>query len=127
MKWIFSVIAVLCLSGINPIYADDDHRFPMDLHDLGLTKQQHRSLEEAMKEYQYAYRRYHHQNERAQEELNALFLNSSFDAEAFRAKSLEMERGSIEIRIRLFERLHTILTPEQKRRFSRHLEELDSE
>lgn len=88
----------------------DDHRFPMDLHDFGTDKATAPVPEEAMKEYQYAYRRYHHQNERAQEELNALFLNSSFDAEAFRAKSLEMERGSIEIRIRLFERLHTILT-----------------
>jgi Spy/CpxP family protein refolding chaperone len=127
MKWIAIFMSVLCLSGINPASADDDHRFPMDLHDLGLTKQQHRSVEEAMKEYQYSYRRFHHKSEKIQEEINALFLNSPFDADAFRSKSLERERGSIEIQTRLFERIHAILTPEQKRRFVRHLEEWDSE
>jgi len=111
---------------MNPVYADD-HRLPMDLHDLGLSKQQHRIVEEAMKEYQHSYRRYHRQSEKAQEELNALFLDSSFDAEKFRTKSLEREKASVEIRTRLFERLHTILTPEQKRRFIRHLEEWDIE
>lgn len=127
MKWIAIFVTLIFLSSTNSVYADDDHRFPMDLHDLGLTKQQHRSLEEAMKEYQYAYRRYHHQSERTREELNALFLNASFDSETFRAKSLEMQKGSIEIRARLLERIHTILTPEQKRRFIRHLEEWEIE
>lgn len=111
---------------MNPVYADD-HRLPMDLHDLGLNKQQHRAVEDAMKEYQHSYRRYHHQSEKTQEELNALFLDPTFDADKFRAKSLEMEKASVEIRTRLFERLHTILTHEQKRRFIRHLEEWDIE
>lgn len=122
MKWII-VLVMIISSG----YADDDHRFPMDLHDLGLSKQQHRIMEEAMKEYQYSYRRYHHQSEKTQEELNTLFLNPSFDSEAFRAKNLELQRSSIEIRTRLFERLHTILTPEQKRRFISHIEEWDGD
>lgn len=127
MKWITIFIMFISLLNLNFAFADDEHRFPMDLHDLGLTKQQHRSVEEAMKEYQYAYRRFHHQSEKTQEELNVLFLNPSFDSETFRAKSLELERGSIEIRILLFKRIHTILSPEQKRRFIRHLEEWEIE
>lgn len=127
MKWIAFFVLLISLLSVTTAFADDDHRFPMDLHDLGLTKQQHHSVEAAMKEYQYAYRRFHHQREKTQEELKALFLNPSFDSETFRAKSLEMERDSIEIRIRLFERIHTILSPEQKRRFIRHLEEWDIE
>jgi Spy/CpxP family protein refolding chaperone len=109
------------------VYGDDDHHFPMDLHDLGLTKPQHHSLEEVMKEYQSSNRRYHHQNKKSQEELNTLFVSSSFDSEAYRTKSLEMEKASIEIRARLLERLHSILTSEQRRRFTHHLEEWDSE
>jgi Spy/CpxP family protein refolding chaperone len=123
MKWIIVLVMLISLSA----YGDDDHHFPMDLHDLGLTKQQHRIVEEAMKEYQYSNRRYHQQKEKSQEELNALFLNPSFDVEAFRTKNLEMEKASIDIRARLFERLHAIFTPEQKRRFTNHLEEWDSE
>lgn len=123
MKWIIVLVMVISLSA----FGDDDHHFPMDLHDLGLTKQQHHTVEEAMKEYQYSNRRYHQQKEKTQEELNALFLSPSFDAEAFRTKNLEMEKASINIRIRLFERLHAIFTPEQKRRFTNHLEEWDSE
>ncbi len=109
------------------LYAGDDHRFPMDLHDLGLTKQQHKAVEEAMKEYQYSYRRYHHQSRKVQEELNGLFLNTTFDADTYRTKSLEQEKNSIDIRARLLERLHGILTFEQKRRFIHHLEEWDIE
>jgi protein CpxP len=124
MKWILVLAMLLTLSA----YGDDDnHRFPMDLHDLGLTKQQHRVVEEAMKEYQYSNRRYHHQREKDQDALNALFLSPSFDSESFRAKSLEREKASIEIRARLLERLHSILTPEQKRRYIHHLEEWDSD
>ncbi len=118
---------IFSLSGISTIFADEDHRFPMDLHDLGLTKQQHRLVEEAMKEYQYSYRNYHHQSEKMQDEIKALFLSPTFDTETFQAKSIEIQRGSIEIRARLFERIHAILTPEQKRRFARHLEEWDIE
>lgn len=126
MKRIVFLITLIFLIGMNPAYADD-HQLPMDLRDLGLSKQQHRVVEEAMKEYQYSNRRLHHQRETSQEELNVLFLASSFDAEKFRAKNLEMEKASIEIRTRLFERLHSVLTFEQKRRFIRHLEEWDSE
>lgn len=123
MKWIIIFLMLISLCA----YADGDRRFPMDLHDLGLTKQQHHSLEEVMKEYQSSNRRYHHQNGKSQEDLNTLFVSSSFDSEAYRTKSLEMEKASIEIRARLLERLHSILTPEQRRRFAHHLEEWDSE
>jgi len=94
---------------------------------MGLTKQQHRVVEEAMKEYQTSNRRYHHQKEKAQEELNTLFLSPSFDSQTYRVKNLEREKASIEIRARLLERLHPILTPEQRRRFVAHLEEWDSD
>lgn len=128
MSWIQIIMVTLCLTTANPVYADDDVRsFPMDLHDLGLTQQQHSSVEAAMKEYQHAYRRYHRQSEKTQDDLNNLFLNPTFDTETFRSKNLEMERASIEIRTRLFERLHTILTPEQKRRFIRHIKEWEVE
>ena len=127
MKWITFFILIISLSWINPAYADNDHRFPMDLNDLDLSRQQHRYVEDAMKEYQLSYRRYHHQRDKTQEELNTLFMSTSFDTETFRSKSLEMEKASIEIRARLFERLHSILTPEQKRRFIRHLEEWEIE
>ncbi|HZF70129.1 Spy/CpxP family protein refolding chaperone [Sulfuricurvum sp.] len=128
MKWLAVLGMSLCLAWINPSYADSDgHRFPMDLDDLGLTQQQLRSIEDAMKEYQQAYRRYHHQSEKTQQDINGLFLAPTFDAESFRAKNMEMERMSIEIRVRLFERLHTILTPEQKRRFIHHMKEWEIE
>lgn len=126
MKQLIYLVTLIMFIGMSQIYADD-HRLPMDLNDLGLSKQQHRAVEEAMKEYQYSYRRYHHQSEKSQEELNALFLDPIFDAEAFKIKNFEMEKNSVEIRTRLFERLHTILTPEQKRRFIRHMKEWDIE
>lgn len=113
---------------VNLSYAEEEaHRFPMDLHDLSLTSQQHKAVESAMREYQHAYRNYREESEKRRQELNLLFVQPVFDEESFRAKNLEMGRASIEIRTRLFSRLHTILTAEQKRRFIRHIQEWDIE
>lgn len=126
MKWL--IIVMVIVLACNPSSAEEDsHHFPMDLHDLGLTSQQHKAVEGAMREYQQAYRNYHAKSEKTRKELNVLFLKSTFDDESFRVKNLEMERASIEIRVRLFSHLHTILTPEQKRRFIRHMQEWDVE
>lgn len=125
MKYILLVMTVVVLGAA---YGDDAaRRFPMDMDDLGLTPKQHQSVEAAMKEYQQAYRRYHAQSEKIQEELNRLFLSPSFDEDAFRATQMEMARVSADIRTKLFARLHRILTSEQKRRFIRHLEEWEIE
>ena len=127
MKWILTLLATLFLLGLNPLYGDEDNRFPMDLSDLGLTQQQHHFVESAMREYQLSYRRYHHQSEKAQKEINALFLASTFDEKSFVSKNLEIQKSSIEIRTQLLKRVHTILNQEQKRRFVHHLEEWDIE
>lgn len=122
----FLITAMLLI--VNLSYADDEaHRFPMDLHDLSLTSQQHKAVESAMREYQHAYRTYHDQSEKTRQELNLLFVQPTFDEKSFYTKNMEMERTSIEIRTRLFSRLHTILTPDQKRRFIRHIQEWDVE
>lgn len=125
-SYIFLILAMML--ALTHAYADDDnHRFPMDLHDLKLSPQQHKAVESAMKEYQHDYRRFHRQNEKIEEESNLLLLEPTFDEKMFRTKNMEMARASIEIRTRLFSRLHTILTLEQKRRFIRHIEEWDIE
>lgn len=124
-RFIFLITALSLI--VNFSYADENRRFPMDLHDLSLTSQQHKAVETAMKEYQHTYRNYHVQSEKTRQELNVLFVQPVFDEELFRSKNLEMERASIEIRARLFSRLHTILTAEQKRRFIRHIQEWDVE
>ena len=127
MRSILIFITTLLFLGVNPLYADDDSRFPMDLSDLGLTQKQHRLVENAMKEYQLSYRHYHHQSQKTQKELKTLFMAQTFDEKTFQFKNLEMEKNSIEIRAQLFKRLHTILNYEQKRRFVNHLEEWDIE
>lgn len=127
MKRLMALIAVFTLLGAVLSADEDSHRFPMDLHDLGLTSAQHKAAESAMREYQQAYRIHHHQREAVQKELNALFLNPHFDSKRFQKKSLETERTSVEIQARLFERLHGVLTPEQRGRFIRHMREWDIE
>lgn len=127
MKWFLILSAALSFAFADSSHHNDASRFPMDLHDLKLTSQQHSAVENAMKEYQHAYRRYHRQNNNTQKELNALFLNSQFDQVLFQAKSLEDERNAIEIRTQLFSRLHAILTPQQRERFIHHLQEWEIE
>lgn len=85
MKWIIVLATLLALS-----YGDDDHhRFPMDLHDLGLTKQQHRIVEGHIERVSNA----NHTDSTNQSEKIKMFLMGCFkfvsDSEAFRAKSLE--------------------------------------
>ncbi len=128
MRGLGAVLAALILILSAVSFADDDSsRFPMDMHDLRLNPKQHHAVEAAMQEYQKEYRRFHRQNEKTEREIRTLFLNPVFDEKAFRAKHMEMARASAEIRTRLFARLHSILTPEQKRRFIRHMEEWEIE
>lgn len=124
MKSFIMLLSLLCF-----VWADsDDHRrFPMDLHDLQLTSQQHQAVEEAMREYQSSSRRYHKQNGKTQQELNALFLSPTFDEKLFRVKSMEMQTASVAIQIQLLENLHKILTPQQKAKFIRHIQEWEIE
>lgn len=127
MKRSIILIALLSLSFNSSCADEKSHRFPMDLHDLKLTSQQHKEVEKALKEYRHAYRIQHIQNEKTRQELNRLFVQPVFDEELFRTKNMERKRGSNEIQIRFYSRLHNILTPEQKRRFIRHIEEWNVE
>jgi Spy/CpxP family protein refolding chaperone len=106
---------------------DDHHRFPMDLDDLRLTSQQHQAVKEIMREYQNSSRLYHKQNAKTRLELNALFLNPTFDENTFRLKSTERQISSVEIQTRLLKKLHAILTPQQKQQFIHHIQEWEIE
>jgi Spy/CpxP family protein refolding chaperone len=129
MKRMLLIIMVLLLNLTTSVYADHDdhHRFAMDLYDLKLSSSQHHALKEAMKDYKKGFKRYRHQDKKMQQELDALFLSPTFDSAAFEKKYLEKERASIALRTQLFNRLHDILTLEQKRRFIEHIEEWDFE
>lgn len=128
MKSFIILMSLLCFVWADSSKIEDDHHpFPMDLHDLQLTPKQHQAVEEAMREYQNASRRFHQQNFQTQQELKELFSNPVFDETSFRAKSMQMQQISVEIQIRLFKRLHTILTPQQKQRFIRHMQEWEVE
>lgn len=126
-SWII-ILALLCFAWADSSKGEEDHhRFPMDLDDLHLTHQQHKAVKGVIREYQSSSRLYHKQNARTQLELNALFLNPAFDEKAFRAKSIEMQTSSIEIQTQLLKKLHTILTPQQKQQFIRHIQEWEIE
>lgn len=128
MKSLIIVLLLLCFVWADSFKIDDEHhRFPMDLDDLHLTAQQHKAVKEVMREYQSSSRLYHKQNAKIQQELNALFLNPIFDEKAYRIKSIEMQTSSIEIQTQLLKKLHTILTPQQKQQFIRHIQEWEIE
>lgn len=126
-SWII-ILSLLCFVWADSSKREDDrHRFPMDLDDLHLTPQQYKAVKEVMREYQSSSRLYHKQNAKTRLELNILFLNPAFDEKAFRAKSIEIQTSSIEIQTQILKKLHTILTPQQKQQFIRHIQEWEIE
>ena len=128
MKSFIVLLLLVCFGWADSTKMDDDHhRFPMDLDDLQLTPQQHQAVKETMREYQNSSRLYHKQNAKTQLELNTLFLNPTFDERSFRSKRLEMQATSVEIQTQLLTKLHTILTPQQKQKFIRHIQEWEVE
>ncbi|MFA6189781.1 MAG: periplasmic heavy metal sensor [Sulfuricurvum sp.] len=128
MKSLIIILSLLCFVWADSSKMDEDHRrFPMDLDDLHLSAQQHQAVKEIMREYQSSSRLYHKQNAKTQLELNALFLNPAFDDKVYRARSMEIQSSSIEIQTRLLKKLHTILTPQQKKQFIRHIQEWEIE
>ncbi|MDD5716862.1 MAG: periplasmic heavy metal sensor [Sulfuricurvum sp.] len=128
MKLLILILSLLCFVWADSSRMDDDpHRFPMDFDNLHLTTQQRQVLKEIMREYQGSSRLYHKQNAKTKLELNTLFLNPNFDENTFRAKSIEMQTSSIEIKTQLLKKLHAILTPQQKQQFIRHIQEWEIE
>ena len=119
------VILVLVIL-FTSIFADDDYKkihLKRDLSYLHLTKSQKRVIKEALIKYRLDIKRLHHLEEKIEKEIERKFKSNSFKKEDYIDKVKDIKHKMLKIEGEFFEKIHKILTKEQRERFSNFIEE----
>ncbi|WP_457605475.1 Spy/CpxP family protein refolding chaperone [Nitratifractor sp.] len=129
-RWFSSALLMLFLLQ-PPLFADDDgeylEHFPRDLSALNLTPRQQKEISTILEHNMEELEQIHKKRRKLRERLQTLFQKKSFDREAFERLLLDLKRRSVRIQTELFAQIHEVLTPTQRRKFSRQLEEWEIE
>jgi Spy/CpxP family protein refolding chaperone len=121
MRWI--LILLLCWGTLQADDDSDELHLPRDLSTLELTPRQQQAIGEILERNMKQLHRLHEEREQLEKRLAELFVASDFDARAFEEALLETRRKAARIETELFARIHALLTPQQRRRFIRHMKE----
>lgn len=130
---ILSSIFILTL-----LFADDDydehereersqHHIFRSLEYLNLNTMQYRKIREILIEYKKDYQKFYHYKSIKQKELEELMQANSFDKEKYIKIHNEIKTFSVKMEADKFERIHEVLTPKQRIKFSYFLEEWEIE
>jgi len=124
-------IVPLLLLLFSLLYAEHDehreHHFPMDIGYLDLTEAQHVRVERIVHEYREARHRYSRHKKELREAFETLFAAGTFDRERFRTMKSQLHEEASAAQAAFFADIHQVLTPEQRRRFVRYMEEWEVE
>ncbi len=108
---------------------DDHHErhFPLDISYLGLDDRQHEQIEAAVRRHRAAHKRFRHSERDTREALQTLFASDDFDRDAYLQLTLRLHTEAETMQAEFLEEVHRVLTPEQRRRFARYMEEWEIE
>ena len=124
-------IVPLLLLLFSLLYAEHDehreHHFPMDIGYLDLTREQHAKVEQIVHDYREARHRYSRHKKELHEAFGHLFAAETFDREHFLAMKSQLHTEASAAQAAFLADLHRVLTPEQRRRFVRYMEEWEVE
>lgn len=124
-------IVPLLLLLFSLLYAEHDehreHHFPMDIGYLELTDAQHGQVERIVHDYREARHRYSRHKKELRESFETLFTAGTFDRERFLAMKSELSEEASAAQAAFFADIHKVLTPEQRRRFARYMQEWEVE
>jgi Spy/CpxP family protein refolding chaperone len=127
MTWLLIALLLLGIARADDYEEEETLHLPRDLSRLELTPRQREAIGTILARNMEQLHRLHEERERLQKHLRALFLRDSFDRRAFEEALLESKRKAVAIEGELFARIHALLTPEQRRRFVRHMKEWEIE
>lgn len=100
---------------------------PLDVRYLHLSTSQLGQARIMIRKFRTAYKQYRKEKELGEKQAATLFLEKSFDAATFTRTLSRPSRHAIEMQATFFSQMHRILTPEQRKRFVRYMEEWEVE
>ena len=126
IRW-FLIVALL----FSFAFADEDdyeeEHMPKDLSFLHLTPSQQIKFKEILSNYFDRLHALHEKEEQLERWLRENFAKERFDKETYLKKSIELKKEMARVEADLLARLHAILTPRQRSRFARYIEEWEVE
>lgn len=126
-------LLIILLLSLSPLLADKDdheyekHHLPLDVSYLKLSDHQHKKLVKILKEFKHERKEFHEEQEDTTDEIKELFLEDTFDRDEFVKLTNKLKNLSVEIQADFFEKMHKLLTPEQKKRFVKYMKEWEVE
>jgi len=128
MKWL---IVLLFLNSI--LFAEHDeheyqeHHLPLDMSYLKLSENQYEKLVKIVKRFQYDRKEFNEEEKEIREKISKLFMSDTFNRDEFVRLSKKLSSLSIEIQTDFFEKIHTLLTNDQKKNFIEYMQEWEIE
>ncbi len=127
MRIVFlSILVVVALFGDGDDYKDEFH-LPNDLSFLNLDSKQKIELKKILKEHRKSLKILHKKEEKWEESLKKEFSKDRFDIDKFIKESLKLKEGVVKIEANFFKKIHSILNPNQRKKFIEYIEEWEVE
>jgi protein CpxP len=104
-----------------------ERHLPLDISYLDLTHEQHETMERIVRNHQKEHRRFKHRKREAREAVSRLFAAGEFDTQRYRELTSALHDEADAMQAHFLEAIHTVLTPEQRRRFADYMEEWEIE
>lgn len=94
-----------------------------NLEYLDLNTQQYEKIKKVLIEYKHEYYKYYKEKKKKQKKLQKLIRKNDFDVEKYEDISEDIFKEAIELEAHTLEKLHKILNPAQREKFSHYLKE----
>lgn len=124
-------LALLLVAGLHA-WGDDDHHhryekhhIPKDLSFLDLNARQYDEVKEILYQYKHRLKAFRHEKKEHEHDAGELFVKERFDAAKYEAMRGDLEAQAIRIQADFLQKLHAVLTPQQRKRFLDYFDEWD--
>jgi Spy/CpxP family protein refolding chaperone len=113
---------------ITQLYADDEHnkeseRIYKNLDYLQLNKQQEDEIKKILIASKKEFKHFYKEKQEAYKKLQQIMQKEYFDKNKYEDIAEDIAEEAIELEIDIFRKIHSILTPAQRERFSKYLME----
>ena len=104
-----------------------EHHLPLDMRYLDLTPGQHEQVRSIVKIFKDEHKHFHRQKKTTRKSIARLFMDKSFDTGEFVRLSTALDQRAVEIQAKFFSEMYQVLTPYQRKRFVKYMEEWEVE
>ena len=125
MKRIVAFLLVMVTLGVAD--GHEKHHLSKDLSSLELSLEQQNDVKEIVKAYRHELKAFRDEKESVEKRKERLFREKQLDERALVALQTSLAKKASQIETRFLLQIHAILTPSQREKFARNLDEWEVE